>query len=63
MSRGQFSQFPGPALVCAWMVEPTGRLHERPIAVSELAEAEGLAFLNSLRGWCPADLAVRAERA
>jgi len=34
-----------------------GRLREHPIAVADLHRAEDLAFLNSLRGWCPARLA------
>ncbi len=31
-----------------------GRLRERRLAVTDLSRAEGVAFLNSLRGWCPA---------
>jgi para-aminobenzoate synthetase/4-amino-4-deoxychorismate lyase len=35
-----------------------GRLLERVITLSDLAQAQGLAFLNSLRGWLPARLAA-----
>lgn len=35
----------------------TGRLREADLAVADLARAAELAFLNSLRGWCPAILA------
>ncbi|HUO86481.1 MAG TPA: aminotransferase class IV, partial [Thermoanaerobaculia bacterium] len=34
-----------------------GELAERPIAIDELAEAEGLALLNAVRLWRPAALA------
>ncbi len=34
----------------------TGRLREAPLRVPDLARADALAFLNSLRGWCPAEL-------
>ncbi|HSK34038.1 MAG TPA: aminotransferase class IV, partial [Propionicimonas sp.] len=34
-----------------------GRLRERRLPVADLELAEGLAFLNSVRGWCPARLA------
>ena len=33
-----------------------GRLRERLLMVDDLARAEELAFLNTLRGWCPARL-------
>ena len=36
-----------------------GRLVERRLLIADLARAEGLAFLNSVRGWCPARLAGR----
>ncbi len=31
-----------------------GRLREHPLVVADLALAEEVAFLNALRGWCPA---------
>ena len=31
-----------------------GRLHERLLTVADLARAEGLAVISSLRGWRPA---------
>ncbi|MCC6495027.1 MAG: bifunctional anthranilate synthase component I family protein/class IV aminotransferase [Propionibacteriaceae bacterium] len=34
-----------------------GQLRERRLAVTDLGLAEGVAFLNSVRGWCPARLA------
>ena len=34
----------------------SGRLRERNLTVADLDRAGGLAFLNSLRGWCPASL-------
>nr|WP_300150072.1 bifunctional anthranilate synthase component I family protein/class IV aminotransferase [Propionicimonas sp.] len=33
-----------------------GRLRERRLTLADLARAEKLAFLNALRGWCPATL-------
>ena len=33
-----------------------GQLQEAPLLKSDLARAQGLAFFNSLRGWCPAVL-------
>jgi len=33
-----------------------GRIVEAQLMTSDLAAAEGLAFFNSLRGWCPAKL-------
>ena len=36
----------------------SGRLRESPLNVSDLARADGVAFLNSLRGWCPATIAA-----
>jgi para-aminobenzoate synthetase/4-amino-4-deoxychorismate lyase len=35
----------------------SGRLRERRLLVGDLDRAQGVAFLNSLRGWCPARLA------
>lgn len=35
----------------------SGRIRERRLAIGDLDRAEGLAFLNSVRGWCPATLA------
>jgi para-aminobenzoate synthetase/4-amino-4-deoxychorismate lyase len=32
------------------------RLHERRLTVTDLARAEAVAFVNGLRGWCPASL-------
>ena len=32
----------------------SGRLREAPLRVEDLARAQEVAFLNSLRGWCPA---------
>ncbi|MBN9105160.1 MAG: bifunctional anthranilate synthase component I family protein/class IV aminotransferase [Propionibacteriaceae bacterium] len=34
-----------------------GRLREHRLTLAELDRADGVAFLNSLRGWCPATLA------
>lgn len=34
----------------------SGRLREARLVVADLDRAEGLAFLNGLRGWCPATL-------
>lgn len=36
-----------------------GRLRERRLTIADLDRSEGLAFLNSLRGWCPATLRAR----
>lgn len=36
----------------------SGRLHEAPLKAGDLARADGVAFLNSLRGWCPATIAA-----
>lgn len=36
-----------------------GRLTERRLLIADLGRADGLAFLNSVRGWCPARLAGR----
>lgn len=33
-----------------------GVLHERPLQLDELAKAEGIALLNSVRGWLPVQL-------
>ena len=40
-----------------------GRLHERELHVDDLAAAEELAVLSSLRGWRPAQLLPRPRRA
>ncbi|HEY3406586.1 MAG TPA: aminotransferase class IV, partial [Propionicimonas sp.] len=37
----------------------SGDLHERTVLIDDLAAAEGLAFLNAVRGWCPAILVAR----
>ena len=37
----------------------SGRIRERRLLIGDLDRAEGLAFLNSVRGWCPARLAAR----
>ena len=34
----------------------SGRLRERRLGLGDLERAEGLALVNSLRGWCPARL-------
>lgn len=34
-----------------------GRLREHPLLLADLTRAEELAFLNAVRGWCPARLA------
>ncbi|MGV8908304.1 MAG: bifunctional chorismate-binding protein/class IV aminotransferase [Propionicimonas sp.] len=34
----------------------SGRIRERRLLIADLDRAEGLAFLNSVRGWCPARL-------
>ena len=36
----------------------SGRIRERRLLIADLGRAEGLAFLNSVRGWCPARLAL-----
>ena len=36
-----------------------GELRERTVLIDDLAHAEGLAFLNAVRGWCPAILVAR----
>ena len=36
-----------------------GRLHEAVITLAELAQAQGLAFFNGLRGWLEAELPLR----
>ena len=33
-----------------------GRIRERPLLLADLGRAEEVAFLNALRGWCPARL-------
>jgi para-aminobenzoate synthetase/4-amino-4-deoxychorismate lyase len=33
-----------------------GRLRERSITVNELRQAEGIALINSVRGWMDAEL-------
>ncbi|MDT8998110.1 chorismate-binding protein [Paucibacter sp. APW11] len=33
-----------------------GRLHEARLTIADLGAAQALAFFNSLRGWCPAEL-------
>ena len=40
----------------------SGALEERTLLASELDRCEGLAFFNSLRGWCPARIAEAAAR-
>ncbi|HEY3339612.1 MAG TPA: bifunctional anthranilate synthase component I family protein/class IV aminotransferase [Propionicimonas sp.] len=37
----------------------SGRIRERTVRLEDLAEAEGLAFLNGVRGWCAATLVAR----
>jgi para-aminobenzoate synthetase/4-amino-4-deoxychorismate lyase len=37
----------------------TGNLRERTVLIDDLAAAQGLAFLNAVRGWCPAILVAR----
>ena len=37
----------------------SGQIRERTVLIGELAAAEGLAFLNGVRGWCPATLVAR----
>ena len=37
----------------------SGELRERTVLIDDLAHAEGLAFLNAVRGWCPAILVAR----
>jgi para-aminobenzoate synthetase/4-amino-4-deoxychorismate lyase len=37
----------------------SGDLRERTVLIDDLAAAEGLAFLNAVRGWCPAILVAR----
>jgi para-aminobenzoate synthetase/4-amino-4-deoxychorismate lyase len=44
-----------PGVARAELVE-AGRLHERPITLEELATADGLAVVSSLRGWRTATL-------
>ena len=39
-----------------------GRIRERRLPIGDLDRAEGLAFLNSVRGWCPARLALDKVR-
>lgn len=40
-----------------------GRLHERALTRDDLARAEGLALVNSVRGWVPVRLASSASAA
>ena len=37
----------------------SGRIRERVVTLEDLAGAEELAFLNGVRGWCPATLVAR----
>jgi para-aminobenzoate synthetase/4-amino-4-deoxychorismate lyase len=37
----------------------SGVLRERTVSLGDLAVADGLAFLNGVRGWCPATLVAR----
>ncbi|HSK32944.1 MAG TPA: chorismate-binding protein, partial [Propionicimonas sp.] len=37
----------------------SGQIQERVVTLADLAAADGLAFLNGVRGWCPATLVAR----
>ncbi len=39
----------------------SGALREAELSIADLARADALAFVNSLRGWCPAELDQRPD--